>query len=111
MVGVGVAPLSGRAIDKLVPWSAALVSIFGFLATFVVQTAAAGLNVAAVVIVCVGIDIFRQIQQVALTSAVLGLDARARSRLNAVLILSVSLLSMLTYRTIAPSSTYLPRPK
>ncbi|KAI0662108.1 major facilitator superfamily domain-containing protein [Cubamyces menziesii] len=89
MVGVAVAPLSGRAIDGLVPWSAALASIFGFLATFVVQTAAAGLNVAAVVIVCVGIDIFRQIQQVALTSAVLGLDARARSRLNAVLILSL----------------------
>ena len=60
--------------------------------TFTIQTAAVGLNVAVVVIVCIGLDIFRQPQQVSLTTAVLGLDASARSRLNAVLILSVSTL-------------------
>ncbi|KAI0671253.1 major facilitator superfamily domain-containing protein, partial [Trametes maxima] len=89
MVGVAMAPLIGRTIDKLVPWSATLVAILALLATFSIQTAAVGLNVAVVIIVCIGLDIFRQTQQVSLTTAVLGLDANARSRLNAVVILSL----------------------
>ena len=93
MVGVAMAPLIGRTIDRLVPWSATLVGIVALMITFAIQTAAVGLNVAVVVIVCIGLDIFRQTQQVSLTTAVLGLDASARSRLNAVLILSVGPLS------------------
>ncbi|KAI0747488.1 MFS general substrate transporter [Fomes fomentarius] len=89
MIGVAMAPLIGRTIDRLVPWSATLVGICALLTTFAIQTAAVGLNVAVVVIVCIGLDIFRQTQQVSLTTAVLGLDANARSRLNAVLILSL----------------------
>ncbi|RDX44131.1 MFS general substrate transporter [Lentinus brumalis] len=89
MVGVAMAPLIGRIIDGLVPWSATLVGVVMLLMTFAIQTAAVGLNVAVVVIVCIGLDIFRQTQQVSLTTAVLGLDANARSRLNAVLILSL----------------------
>ncbi|KAI0691251.1 major facilitator superfamily domain-containing protein [Cerioporus squamosus] len=89
MVGVAMAPLIGRIIDGLVPWSATLVGVVALLLTFALQTAAVGLNVAVVVIVCIGLDIFRQTQQVSLTTAVLGLDANARSRLNAVLILSL----------------------
>ena len=94
MVGVAMAPLIGRSIDRLVPWSATLVATLALLATFALQTAAVGLNVAVVVIVCIGLDIFRQTQQVSLTTAVLGLDASARSRLRARprdLILSVDL--------------------
>ena len=90
IVGVAMAPLIGRTIDKLVPWSATLVGIVALLITFAIQTAAVGLHVAVVVIVTIGLDIFRQTQQVSITTAVLGLDANARSRLNAVLILSVS---------------------
>ena len=89
IVGVAMAPIIGRTIDGLVPWSATLFAICMLLITFSIQTAAVGLNVAVVVIVCIGLDIFRQLQQVSLTTAVLGLDANARSRLNAVLILSV----------------------
>ncbi|KAI0352564.1 MFS general substrate transporter [Trametes cingulata] len=89
MVGVAMAPLIGRTIDKLVPWSATLVAILALIATFSIQTAAVGLNVAVVIIVCIGLDIFRQTQQVSLTTAVLGLDGNARSRLNAVLLLSL----------------------
>lgn len=89
MIGVACAPLIGRTIDKLVPWSATLVAIIALIITFSIQTAAVGLNVAVVVIVTIGLDVFRQTQQVSLTTAVLGLDANARSRLNAVLILSV----------------------
>ncbi|KAI9070091.1 MFS general substrate transporter [Trametes sanguinea] len=89
IVGVACAPFIGRIIDKLVPWSATLVAIVALTITFTVQTAAAGLSVAAVVIVTVGLDIFRQTQQVSLTTAVLGLEPNARSRLNAVLLLSL----------------------
>ncbi|KAI0336830.1 MFS general substrate transporter [Cubamyces sp. BRFM 1775] len=89
MVGVACAPLIGRTIDKLVPWSATLVAIIALIITFSIQTAAVGLSVAVVVIVTIGLDVFRQTQQVSLTTAVLGLDANARSRLNAVLILSL----------------------
>ena len=89
IVGVAMAPLIGRTIDRLVPWSATLFGISMLLLTFTLQTAAVGLNVAVVVLVTIGLDLFRQTQQVSLTTAVLGLDASARSRLNAVLILSV----------------------
>ncbi|KAI0352566.1 MFS general substrate transporter [Trametes cingulata] len=89
MVGVAMAPLIGRTIDMLVPWSATLVATLALIVTFSIQTAAAGLNVAAVVVVCIGLDIFRQTQQVSLTTAVLGLDASARARLNAVLLLAL----------------------
>ena len=84
-----MAPLIGRFIDKLVPWYATLLGILALTVVHVVQTAAVGLHVAVVVFICIGIDVFRQLQTVSLTSAVLGLEPSARSRLNAVLILSV----------------------
>ena len=76
-------PLIGRAIDGLIPWSATLFGISMLLVTFAIQTAAAGLNVSVIVIVTIGLDCFRQMQQVSLTTAVLALDSNARSRLNA----------------------------
>ncbi|KAI0671252.1 MFS general substrate transporter [Trametes maxima] len=89
MAGVATAPLIGRMVDKLVPWSATLVAIVALLTIFAIQTAAVGLNVAVVIIICIGLDVFRQTEQVSLSAAVLGLDASARSRLNAVVILSL----------------------
>lgn len=88
MFGVSLGPLGGRIIDKLVPWYAAL---FGatMLALFQsIQTGAGGISVAAVIISTLGLDIFRQTLQVSLTTAVFGIHPPARSRLNAVLILS-----------------------
>ncbi|KAM5541185.1 hypothetical protein V8D89_005114 [Ganoderma adspersum] len=89
IVGVAMAPLIGRAVDKLVPWSATLVALTMLLLTFALQTAAVGLNVGVVVLVTIGLDLFRQTQQVSLATAVLGLDASASSRLNACLILAL----------------------
>ncbi|KAI0687034.1 MFS general substrate transporter [Earliella scabrosa] len=88
MVGVAMAPPIGHTVDRLVPWSATLFGSIALIIIFAIQTAAAGLNVAVVIIVCIGLDVFRQLQHVSLTTAVLELDANARSRLNAVLILS-----------------------
>ena len=83
-------PLIGRAIDGLIPWSATLFGISMLLVTFAIQTAAAGLNVSVIVIVTIGLDCFRQMQQVSLTTAVLALDSNARSRLNACINVAVS---------------------
>ncbi|KAG5637326.1 hypothetical protein H0H81_004972 [Sphagnurus paluster] len=89
MFGVALGPLVGKLIDKLVPWYASLISIF-FLQCFQsVQTAAGGINIVAVIIATLGLDIFRQMLQVSLSTAVFGISAPARARLNAVMILSI----------------------
>lgn len=89
MFGVLIGPLVGRAVDKLVPWSAAVIATVGLLVFQAIQTGAGGISIAAVIIVCIGIDLFRQMQQVALQTAVFGIDAMARSRLNAIVLISV----------------------
>ncbi len=89
MFGVAMAPVVGRTVDKLVPWYATVVGCLFLLVFPIIQTSAGGVNIAAVIIVCFGIDVFRQMQQVSLTSAVFGLEVRARARLNAILIISV----------------------
>ncbi|KAH9948302.1 major facilitator superfamily domain-containing protein [Amylocystis lapponica] len=87
--GVLMTPLVGRAIDGLIPWFAALISVCSLLVFQAIQVGAGGINVAAVIIVCFGIDVFRQMLQVSLASAVFELDSRARARLNAVLLISM----------------------
>lgn len=89
MVGVAAAPLIGPLVDGMYPWAAALISTVASLAFYAIQLGAGGVNIAAVVIVTVGIDLFRQMQQVALITSVFGLDAAARARMNAVMIISV----------------------
>ena len=89
MFGVLIGPLVGRAVDKLVPWFAAVIATVGLLVFQAIQTGAGGINIAAVIVVCIGIDLFRQMQQVALQTAVFGIDATARSRLNAIVLIAV----------------------
>ncbi|KAI0688975.1 major facilitator superfamily domain-containing protein [Cytidiella melzeri] len=89
VLGVFTAPLVGRTIDHLVPWFATVIATVGLILFQAIQTGAGGINIAAVVIVCFGLDVFRQYQQVSLTTAVFGIEASARSRLNAVVWLSV----------------------
>ncbi len=91
MLGVSTAPVIGRVIDRLFPWFATVIASVASLTFYAIQTGAGGVNIAAVVIVCFGIDIFRQTQQVSLATSVFGLDPSARSRMNAVLIISVRL--------------------
>ncbi|KAI0927640.1 hypothetical protein AcV5_008122 [Taiwanofungus camphoratus] len=88
MFGVAMAPLVGRAIDGLVPWFATVIAILALLVFQAIEVGAGGVNIAAVVVVCMGIDVFRQTTQVALTTAVFKLDPAARARLNAVLLLA-----------------------
>lgn len=70
MAGVATGPLSGRLIDKLVPWYASLVSICMLLIFQAILTAAGGIHVAAVIIVTFGLDVFRQNLQISLSTAI-----------------------------------------
>lgn len=70
MAGVATGPLSGRLIDKLVPWYASLVSICMLLIFQAIQTAAGGIHVVAVIIVTFGLDVFRQNLQISLSTAI-----------------------------------------
>ncbi|KIP09416.1 hypothetical protein PHLGIDRAFT_67636 [Phlebiopsis gigantea 11061_1 CR5-6] len=89
MFGVLMAPLVGRLVDNLVPWLATVIATVALILFQAVQTGAGGVHIAAVIIVCFGIDVFRQMQQVSLTSAVFSIDPKARSRLNAIILISV----------------------
>ncbi|KAH6907601.1 MFS superfamily [Coprinopsis sp. MPI-PUGE-AT-0042] len=89
MAGVAFGPAVGYVIDRLVPWYASLFSILGALVFQAVQTGAGGINVGAVIVTAFGLDIFRQMLQVSLTTAAFAISAAARARLNAVLILGI----------------------
>ncbi|KZV71726.1 MFS general substrate transporter [Peniophora sp. CONT] len=88
MAGVVLAPFVGRLVDKMVPWYGTLFATVLMLFTAAIYWGAAGVNVAAVVIVTIGIDVFRQLQQVSLATSVLSIDPHMRARLNSVYILS-----------------------
>ncbi|KAJ3721378.1 major facilitator superfamily domain-containing protein [Lentinula guzmanii] len=89
MVGVALAPLVGRFIDFLVPWQASLVACIGLLLFQIVQVVGNGLNIAAVIIATVGLDVFRQMLETSLAISIFSIAPHARARLNAIYILSL----------------------
>lgn len=72
MSGVSMTPFVGRFIDRLVPWYASLFSSLVLLAMQGTYSGAAGVNVAAIIIATIGLDIGQQMQQVSLTTSVYG---------------------------------------
>ena len=70
MGSVAMGPFVGRAVDKLVPWYATLFAVFMTILFLAVQTGAGNLNIAAVVIATIGLDVFIQMIQVSLTTAI-----------------------------------------
>jgi len=72
MGGVALAPFVGRGVDELVPWYATLFAMVMGLLFQSIQTGAGGVHVAAVVIATIGFDVFRQMIQVSLTTAIFG---------------------------------------
>ncbi|KAF8592081.1 MFS general substrate transporter [Ramaria rubella] len=91
MLGVCTAPLVGRFIDTLVPWNASVLATLILLVFQAVQTSGGGISIAAVILACFGLDVGRQMQQVSLSSAIFGIDPKARARLNAVYMVSIFL--------------------
>ena len=72
MAGVALGPFVGRGIDNLVPWYATLFAVVMITLFQAIQTGAGGINIAAVVIATIGLDVFRQMIQVSLTTAIFG---------------------------------------
>ncbi|KAF7296982.1 MFS superfamily [Mycena indigotica] len=91
MAGVLLGPALGRGIDALVAWYAVLIAIVGFALFNVIQMAAGGLSIAAVVVVAFGLNLFRQMVQASLATTVLSISVDARGRLNAINVLSIFL--------------------
>ena len=98
MFGVFCAPLVGRVVDRVVPWTATVLATLALIVFQAIQTGAGGISIACVIIVCFGIDVFRQTQQVSLTTAVFGIEPKARSRLNSVILISVRVASLVQIR-------------
>jgi len=72
MVGVALGPFVGRLIDNLVPWYATLFGILSIILVQAIQTGAGGVNVAAVIIVIIGLDLCRQMIAVSLITVIFG---------------------------------------
>jgi hypothetical protein len=72
IAGVLMIPIIGSIIDRLVPWYATLFSTLVLLAMHGTYIGAAGVNVSAVVIATIGLDIGLQMQRVSITTAVFG---------------------------------------
>lgn len=70
--GVVMGPFGGRVLDRLVPWYGSLISVLAFLLVLCIQVGAGGINIGAVVVVAFGIDLFNQMIQVAVTTAIFG---------------------------------------
>ncbi|KAJ6551737.1 major facilitator superfamily domain-containing protein [Mycena capillaripes] len=88
MVGIAMAPVVGRLVDGLVPWMATFVCVLHVIASQVIQTFAGEVNVAAVVLAIMILDIGTQGTQVSVTAKLFSIAPEARARLNAVLIFS-----------------------
>ena len=70
MGGVASGPFVGRGINNLVPWYATLFAILIIIPFQSIQTGAGSINVAVVVIATIGLDVFSQMIQVSLTTAI-----------------------------------------
>ncbi|KAF7364393.1 MFS superfamily [Mycena sanguinolenta] len=91
MLGVLLGPFMGRLIDLLYPWYSTLFATILLGVFNSVQMGAGGLNVAAVLIVAFGLNLFRQLLQASLATTVLSISVEARGRLNAVNVLAIFL--------------------
>ncbi|KAG8996277.1 hypothetical protein FRB94_008426 [Tulasnella sp. JGI-2019a] len=89
IVGVTTAPFVGRLVDKLVLWVGILLSTMIIILSVTILTIGGGLNIAAAVIVCIGLDLGVQLGHVAITSKIYAIDPAYRSRLNAVFVVAV----------------------
>ena len=83
------APVFGSIIDRVNPWYGIVAATSIMLLSKAIYWGAAGINVAVVAIVCIGLDIARQSQQVALATQVFQVEEGMRSRINSLCIFAV----------------------
>jgi hypothetical protein len=83
MLGVCTAPLVGRYVDRLIPWTGVLIGMCIQGTGQVIVTAAGLNNIAAVIIPVFLLDVGQQMQQVSNQMRVFAISDLARARLNA----------------------------
>ncbi|KAG8883734.1 hypothetical protein FRB98_002832 [Tulasnella sp. 332] len=88
IVGVTTAPFVGHLVDKLVLWVGMLLAISIIVVSVIILTIGAAINIAAVIIVCIGLDLGVQLGHVSTTSKIYEIDPAYRSRLNAVYVVA-----------------------
>ncbi|KAJ7775476.1 major facilitator superfamily domain-containing protein [Mycena metata] len=91
MLGVLMGPFMGRLIDLLFPWYSTLFAVLLLGVFQCIQMGAGGINIAAVIIVAFGLNLFRQLLQASLATIVLSISDEARGRMNAVNVLAIFL--------------------
>jgi len=87
LLGAVLAPLWGKLVDKIVPWSGQMLGGLMCLIAMIIALAAADKNIAGVAIPLMLYDCGAQLLEVANLYRVAGLDAKARARLNSTVIL------------------------
>ncbi|QRW07573.1 major facilitator superfamily transporter [Ceratobasidium sp. AG-Ba] len=89
--GVVTTPFIGRFVDKLNGWTATLIAILLGIAFQAIFTGAAGIHLAPIIIVCFGLDVAIQMNQVSNSSRIYAIEPLARARMNAVLVICLFL--------------------
>jgi len=87
LLGAMLAPLWGRLVDKIVPWSGQMLGSIMCLIAMVIALGAADINIAGVAIPLMLYDCGAQLFVVSNGYKVAGLYAKARARLNSCVIL------------------------
>ncbi|EPS92705.1 hypothetical protein FOMPIDRAFT_1056624 [Fomitopsis schrenkii] len=105
MLGVVLGPFLGRILDFVYPWYGAAAADVMLLIFQAVMVIGAGLNIAPVIIATLGLDVFRQTTSVSLVNMAFAVDPSARSRINAVM--SVSLFIGQVIGTSASTQVFL----
>ena len=72
MAGVAMSPVVGHVIDRLIPWYAALIAVMMLVLFQSIQVGAGGIHIAAVIVSTFGLDVFCQMLQVSMTTAIFG---------------------------------------
>jgi hypothetical protein len=83
ILGVCTAPLVGRYVDRLIPWTGVLIGIFIQGSGQILVTGGGTVNVAFVILAIFFLDIGQQMQQVSNQMRVFAISDLARARLNA----------------------------
>ncbi|KAI5477871.1 major facilitator superfamily protein [Pseudohyphozyma bogoriensis] len=89
--GVCTAPLVGRFTDRQHGWTVTALGLMLLLCIQAIFTAAAGKNIAAVVVVILGLDVGQQMQQVGITSRIMKISPESRARISSLYIFSTFL--------------------
>lgn len=84
-----MAPVWGRLVDRIVPWTGQLLGVSMSLSAMIIALAGAEKSIGAVAVAIILYDMGQQCCQVSQGYRIAGLDPKARARLNGCILLCV----------------------